>query len=167
MFWQAICFKWALLSCGFVSLCLHWLNVGEAALCERWASRTCISCKLWERQRTASTDVAAVKGFPSRKSLWKYFLCYTLLGLLSTCLGCLLSCKNQLDQGQACAYEPSDEMVPFLVSAAAFPQWGWKYHIPFCTLILIHKWRSLAAFERFYYWQVLLYLLLWPAIYAS
>lgn len=65
------------------------------------------------------------------------------------CLGCLLSCKNQLDQGQACSSRPSEEIVPFLISAVAFPWWACKHHIPFCTSVLIYKWRSLAAFERF------------------
>lgn len=65
------------------------------------------------------------------------FWCYTLLGLLTRRVWAV-SCKNRLDQGQACSYRPSEEMVRLLISAA-FPCWGWKHHIPFSTLVLIYK----------------------------
>lgn len=63
-------------------------------------------------------------------------------------LGCLLSCKNQLDQGQACPYGPSEEVVSSPVFATAFPWCGCKHHTLFCTLVLICKWKSLEVFER-------------------
>lgn len=83
--WQAICFEGAPCSHGFVSFFLHWLNMGEASLagCERGSSRALISCKLWEKQCAASTNVAGAEGFSRRKSLWKYCWCYSLLGVLS------------------------------------------------------------------------------------
>lgn len=49
--------------------------------------------------------------------------------------GSLLSDRNHLGQGQGCSYGASQEIVPTLVSAAGFPLWGWKHHIPFCTLV--------------------------------
>lgn len=83
----------------FFSLCLHWLNVGEASLCgcERWASRTLISCKLWQRQCTANTNGDGAKGLSPRKSLWKFFLmlCPPWSPHQTMCQGCLLSCNNQ------------------------------------------------------------------------
>lgn len=79
--WQVSCFRWAPHTRGFTALFPHGLNVGEVsqAGCERWASRMLLCCKLWEKGRIASMELAGAKGLSQRQSLWKYWWCYSLL----------------------------------------------------------------------------------------
>lgn len=80
-FWQVSCFKWAPHTHGFTALFSHGLNVSEVsqAACERWASRTLVSCKLWKGMccKYGGSWNNCLKGNLSGNIWW----CYSLLAV--------------------------------------------------------------------------------------